>query len=152
MNHRISAGALVEHHGRLLLVRHRKQDSYDFWVAPGGGVQGAETLTAAAEREVREETGLIVVAERVVYVEEFHNPETRHCKFWLQARLVGGELSVDAPEATAEHIVDAAWHTEDQIQKLQVFPAILRERYWEDRRAGVMYEVPYMGLRAMDFW
>jgi hypothetical protein len=33
-----------------------------------------------------------------------------------------------------------------------VFPAILRERYWEDRRAGVMYEVPYMGLRAMDFW
>lgn len=63
MNHRISAGARVENNGRLLLVRHRKQAAYDFWVAPGGGVQGAESLLAAAEREIREETGLVVVAE-----------------------------------------------------------------------------------------
>ena len=152
MNHRISAGALVENNGRLLLVRHRKQAAYDFWVAPGGGVQGAESLLAAAEREVREETGLVVVAERILYIEEFHNPETRHCKFWLQARLVGGELSVEAPEATAEYIVDAAWHTEDQINTLQVFPEFLQARYWQDRKAGFPSGLQYMGLRAMDFW
>lgn len=152
MNHRISAGALVEHNGHLLLVRHRKQDAYDFWVAPGGGVQGAESLIAAAEREVREETGLVVVAERVLYVEEFHNPETRHCKFWVQARFIGGELSVEAPEATAEYIVEAGWHTEDDIRTLQVFPEILQARYWQDRESGFSSGVQYLGLRAMDFW
>ncbi len=152
MNHRISAGALVENNGRLLLVRHRKQGAYDFWVAPGGGVQGAESLITAAEREVREETGLVVVAERILYVEEFHNPETRHCKFWLQARFVGGDLSVEAPEATAEYIVEAAWHTEDQIKTLQVFPEILQARYWQDRKAGFPSGLQYMGLREMDFW
>ena len=92
MNHRISSGALVENEGRLLLVRHRKEGEYDSWVAPGGGVQGSESLAAAAEREVREESGLEVVAERLVYVEEFHNPETRHCKFWFIARLLGVTL------------------------------------------------------------
>ena len=136
MNHRISAGALVEHEGRLLLVRHRKEGAYDFWVAPGGGIQGSESLVVAAEREVKEETGLVVRAERVLYVEEFHNPETRHCKFWLQATLVGGSISVEAPEATAEYIVAAAWHTEDQVRSLQVFPEILQARYWQDRKAG----------------
>lgn len=152
MNHRISAGALVEHEGRLLLVRHRKESAYDFWVAPGGGVQDSESLARAAEREVREETGLIVRAEQVLYVEEFHNPDTRHCKFWLKASWVGGTLCVDAPEATAEFIVEAAWHTEDHVKALQVFPDILQGRYWEDRRAGFSAGLQYLGLREMAFW
>lgn len=152
LNHRISAGALVEHEGRLLLVRHRKEGVYDFWVAPGGGVQGSESLTDAAEREVREETGLLVVAERILYVEEFHSPETRHCKFWLKATLVGGRLSVDTPQTTAEHIVEAAWHAEDQVKTLQVFPEILNARYWQDRSAGFASGLQYLGLRSMDFW
>lgn len=83
MNHRISAGALVEHEGCLLLVRHCKEGAYDFWVAPGGGVQGIESLEAATEREVKEETGISVSAQRILYVEEFYNPAMRHSKFWL---------------------------------------------------------------------
>ena len=38
MKHRISAGALVKRGDQILLVRHMKQGSYDFWVPPGGGV------------------------------------------------------------------------------------------------------------------
>jgi 8-oxo-dGTP diphosphatase len=152
LDHRISAGAFVEHDGRLLLVRHRKENAYDFWVAPGGGVQGAESLASAAEREVREETGLVVAADRLVYVEEFHNPETRHCKFWFIATLVGGTLSVDAPEACAEHIIDAAWHTEDQVRSLQVFPAVLQARYWQDRGHGFNEGLVYLPLREMTIW
>lgn len=115
-------------------------------------MQGSESLARAAEREVREETGLIVTAEQVLYVEEFHNSETRYCKFWLKASWVGGTLSIDAPEAKAEYIVDAAWHTEDQVKMLRVFPDILQGRYWEDRRAGFSAGLQYLGLREMAFW
>lgn len=52
MNHRIAAGAIVEHDGRLVLVRHIRTGRYDFWVAPGGGVYSAETLNDAVVREV----------------------------------------------------------------------------------------------------
>jgi len=42
MKHRISVGVIVEQAERLLLVRHLKPGAYDFWVPPGGGVQGTE--------------------------------------------------------------------------------------------------------------
>jgi ADP-ribose pyrophosphatase YjhB (NUDIX family) len=151
MNHRISAGALVQHEGRLLLVRHRKEGSYDFWVAPGGGVQGTESLAEAAEREVREETGLKVVAERLVYVEEFYQPDIRHCKFWFLAKFVGGTLNAEAPEAVIEHIVEAGWHTQAQVKSLQVFPEVLQARYWQDLSSGFP-GLHHLGLRKMAFW
>ena len=151
MKHRISAGALVEQDGRLLLVRHRKPGAYDFWVAPGGGAQDDEALADAARREVREETGLEVQPERLVYVEEFHSPDTRYCKFWFTAALVGGSIDVTGPDATAEHIVEAAWHDEASIRGLQVFPEVLESRYWRDRAAG-FGGLQYLGLRAMAFW
>jgi 8-oxo-dGTP diphosphatase len=108
MQQRLSAGVIVERNERILLVRHVRPGIYDFWVAPGGGVQGTETLSAAAEREACEESGLTVAAGKLVYVEELVNPELRVCKFWYLASLVGGVLSATAPEAQAEHIVEAA--------------------------------------------
>ena len=151
VQHRISAGALVVHEGRVLMVRHQRAGRYDFWVAPGGGVQGAETLNQAAEREVREETDLQVQTSRLLYVEEFFSPETRHCRFWLLATFVGGQLDTSAPEARDEHIVQAAWLTPDELQARTVFPEFLQALFWADRQAGL--DTPqYMGLRAMQFW
>ena len=137
MQHRISAGAIVEDAaGQLLLVRHVLPGKYDFWVAPGGGVQGREELAAAATREVREETGLHVAVDRLAYIEEFANPDTRHVKFWFTARFVGGSLSADAPEAKAEHIVEAAWLSRSDLGARTVFPLVLTARYWDDRAAA----------------
>jgi 8-oxo-dGTP diphosphatase len=151
MDHRISAGAIVEHDNRVLLVRHKREDRYDFWVAPGGGAHGNEELTAAAAREVREETGLIVQPNKLAYIEEFYSPETRYVKFWFTAALVSGDLNTDAPEAQAEYIIEAGWFGQLALSNMQVFPSALINRYWEDRRTEFAAPM-YLGLRAMDFW
>lgn len=149
--HRISAGVLIEHGGRLLLVRHVKAGQYEFWVAPGGGVQGLESLREAAQREAREETGLEVHAGVLAYVEELASPEARHCKFWFIGKVVGGKLSVEAREAQSEGIVEAAWLSRHELQNVHVFPPVLLGRYWQDREAG--FKVPvHLELRHMQFW
>jgi 8-oxo-dGTP diphosphatase len=152
MNHRISAGMIIlDSADRVLMVRHRVEARYDFWVTPGGGVKGSETLEQAAEREVLEETGLRAKAEQLVYIEEFYNPETRHCKFWFLGKAVQGPIDVSAPEARDEFIVEAAWLTQSEINNRQVFPEFMPRRFWHDLAKGHKFP-EYLGLREMHFW
>ena len=150
MRHRISAGAIVESEGRLLLVRHQRPGRYDFWVAPGGGVTGDESLEAAAVREVREETGLVVRVSKLLYIEELADAGCRYVKFWHAASLVGGTLDTSHHEAVAEYIVQAAWLAPEECQGLTVYPPVLTGRYWSDRSAGFP-GVVHLPLRQMEF-
>jgi 8-oxo-dGTP pyrophosphatase MutT (NUDIX family) len=51
---------LLDGAGRILLLRFLATDAGHVWVTPGGGVRRWERLRAAAVRELREETGLVV--------------------------------------------------------------------------------------------
>ena len=151
MLHRISAGAIVEHNDRVLFVRHHRQGHYDFWVCPGGGIQGEEPLSAAAEREAREECGLEVRVSKLLYVEELINPECRHVKFWFAGQFVAGQLSVAHPEAAVEHIAEAAWLSPSEFTGKILFSQVLVDQYWQDRERGFS-GVVHLPLRHMEFW
>jgi len=133
------------------MVRHRSPGIYDFWVCPGGGAQGTESLEATAEREVKEETGLVVRIGELAYVEEFYNPETRFIKHWFLGELVGGTFDTSHPDTVGEHIVEAAWRTPDEVISGAVFPEFMQHRFWADRALG--FPVPFrLPLREMSVW
>ena len=136
MQHRISCGCLVMRDNHILLVRHYRPDQHDFWVAPGGGVEGSEELARAAERETFEETGLNVVATRLAYIDEGWSATQRVLKFWFLADYVSGELDVHANPAAGESIVEAGWFTLDALPEGHVFPEALRTRFPRDLAAG----------------
>lgn len=58
--------ALVEIEGKILLVRHTYGTAKGRILLPGGFVAENELATAAAEREVFEETGVVVKAKSLV--------------------------------------------------------------------------------------
>jgi len=60
-------GIVVEA-GRVLLVRRAKAPDQGLWGYPGGRIELGETISAAVERELREETGLRVSAGPVITV------------------------------------------------------------------------------------
>ncbi|MFY8000297.1 MAG: NUDIX domain-containing protein [Candidatus Kapaibacteriota bacterium] len=146
MNHRISAGMFVVHEGRILMVRHNITGQYDLWVTPGGGVQGLETLEEAAKREVFEETSIRAEVEHLLYIEEFYLAEARHCKFWFWGRFVEGEISVAAPEAQSEFIVEAAWLDRTELEGREFYPTFLLDKPWQDLASKANFP-QYCGLR-----
>lgn len=62
-----AVGAVVVRGGAVLLVRRARAPSRGVWAVPGGRVELGETLAEAAEREVREETGVRVRAGEPVW-------------------------------------------------------------------------------------
>jgi ADP-ribose pyrophosphatase YjhB (NUDIX family) len=67
----VAVGGVVLAAGpRVLLIKRAKPPMVGRWSLPGGKVRGGETLAAAVAREVLEETGVRVAADRLVEVVE----------------------------------------------------------------------------------
>lgn len=100
-----AAGGLVIRRGadeaiRVLLVHRGQQDDWSF---PKGGQRRAETLLGAAVREVREETGLLCVAETVVGTTEHIDRRERRkmVRYWAMRPVTGTFQPTDEVDAVA---------------------------------------------------
>lgn len=136
MRHRISAGVMALHGGKVLLVRHYRPGVHDFWAPPGGGVEGSEELAAAAEREALEETGLVVAAGPLAYIDELVDDNERMIKFWFLAHYVSGSIDVGNNPAEGESIVEAGWFAADALPRGHVFPDPLHGPFWRHVAGG----------------
>lgn len=138
LQHRISVGALVMRDNKLLLARHSIPGRYDFWAPPGGRVEGEEELGAAAERETFEETGIRAQARRMAYIDELIDDSGRMVKFWFLADYLSGEIDIHANPVAHERIVDAGWFEPGTLPSGHVFPAVLRDEFWEELPKGFL--------------
>jgi mutator protein MutT len=64
----VGVGAVIEQHGRVVLVRRRFEPLAGQWSLPGGTLELGESLEAGVAREMLEETGLVVDVGPVIEV------------------------------------------------------------------------------------
>lgn len=121
----VGVGAVIVQEGRVLLVRRAAEPLKGEWSIPGGMVELGETLRAAAEREVKEETGLTVRAGEVLDVFDRIVPdEAGKARFhyvlvdFLCDRVSGEALA--ASDAAA-----LCWAAEGEIETYRLSPPTL---------------------------
>ncbi len=94
---RVAVGGLIIKNERVLLVKRGKAPDKGLWAVPGGSVHLGETLQAAVEREVLEETGVVVHAEDPIFTfDAIHQDDAGRVRFHyvvidLRAAYVSGE-------------------------------------------------------------
>ena len=119
----VAVGAVVFKEDKVLLVLRGKPPAENSWTIPGGSVELGETLQEAAEREIREETGLFIQAREPVYtfdvIERDHKGEIlfHYVIVDLEADYVSGELR------PGDDAVDVCWASSQDLKSLNVSAA-----------------------------
>ena len=116
----MAVGAVVFKDNQVLLVRRGKAPSKGLWAIPGGSVDLGETLQAAAEREIFEETGIIIKARQPVCTfDVIGRDDAGRVRFHyvivdLAADYVGGELR------SGDDALEARWISPEDLKDLAV--------------------------------
>jgi len=149
MRYGISAAALVVRDGRLLLAHHVEPGRYDFWTPPGGGLEGEESILDCVRREALEETGLVVEPRRIAYVEEFVEPGSHFCKFFVWCESDSGDLTLANREEDEQMLIELRFWPQADLTGLTVYPSILEDQFWNDLEVGFP-QTRYLGLSRID--
>jgi ADP-ribose pyrophosphatase YjhB (NUDIX family) len=81
--------AVIEHDGRLVLIRRSKAPLAGYWAPPAGYVELGESVPEAVVREAREETGLTIALDGLLGV--YSQPDVSVVLIAYRARAVSGE-------------------------------------------------------------
>jgi len=109
-NPRVAAVVFVTDGDRVLLVKRGVPPEQGRWALAAGFVEFGEPPEAAALREMKEETGLDIVIERMLGLS--FNAADKVIVILYQGRFVGGTL------AGGDDVEEARWFSRDELPEL----------------------------------
>ena len=117
---RVGVGAIVIKDDKVLLVKRGIPPSKGLWAIPGGHVELGETLQETAEREILEETGIVIEAQKPAYAfdlierDDLGKIRFHYIVVDLMAEYISGE------PLGADDALEARWFSSEAIKKLPV--------------------------------
>jgi len=117
---RVGVGAIVIKDDKVLLVKRGIPPSKGLWAIPGGHVELGETLQETAEREILEETGIVIKAQKPAYAfdlierDDLGKIRFHYIVVDLMAEYISGE------PLGADDALEARWLSWEEIEALPV--------------------------------
>jgi 8-oxo-dGTP diphosphatase len=123
---RVGVGAVVIKDNKVLLVRRGIPPSKNLWAIPGGHIELGETLQQTAEREILEETGVVIKAGEPIYAFDLiEQDDSGRIRFHFIVVDVKGEY-VSGEPCGSDDALEARWLSWEEIKALPVSRNTLR--------------------------
>jgi len=116
----VGVGAVVIKDGKVLLVKRGIAPSKGLWAIPGGSLKLGETLQEGAEREILEETGVVVKAGKPFYsFDFFERDDDGRIRFhYVIVDMMADYISGDVQGA--DDALEARWVSPEELNDLVV--------------------------------
>lgn len=129
----VGVGAVVFKEDRVLLVLRGRPPAEGVWAIPGGRLRLGETLQAAAEREIEEETGIIIRAGDPVFAFDaiVRDPDGGVRFHYVIVDLAAEYL--EGEPVAGDDALSARWVSAAEMPSLNVNPAtrnLLKTRFY----------------------
>ena len=111
---------LFDKSGRQVLMVKNKGDHGSYFTLPGGRVEKGETLEEAVIREAKEETGLDIQIDGIIYVNEAYFEDIKHHTIFItfKGNVTGGDITLSRPN----EIEEIVWMDITEAEKLIHIP------------------------------
>ncbi len=117
---RVGVGAIVIKDDKVLLVKRGIPPSKGLWAIPGGHIELGETLQETAEREILEETGIVIKARKPIYTFDLiERDDAGRIRFHYIVVDLEGEYVSGEPQGS-DDALEARWLTWEEIEQLPV--------------------------------
>ncbi len=125
---RLTVRALIVQADKLFLVSN---DGH-FWYTPGGGIEANETLPECAIREVKEETGISIQVNDVIYVYDFFDikNELHKVEIYFTTQIKSNRIPKDWSDEGGNVQYVKFFSLEELKHMDNVAPGFLKEGKW----------------------
>ncbi len=122
----VGVGIVVWHDDRVLLVQRGRPPRQGQWSLPGGAQQLGETLAEAAQRELREETGLTVELGEVVATVDMINRDAFGRVRYHYTLIDFTAEARDPALRPGDDAADARWFAFEELDALGLWRETMR--------------------------
>jgi 8-oxo-dGTP diphosphatase len=112
LNPLVAAGTLVEHDGKVALVKRGVDPGRGLWGLPAGYVEADESAEEAAVRETFEEAHLVVEVDGLLDAFSYRSDQNRGVLLVYAARVLSGDL------VAGDDAMDAGWFAPDELPEI----------------------------------
>jgi len=129
-----------------LLVLKSKYSSGEFYLLPGGGIEGMESIEETAIRETKEETNYNIKIKKLLYLQEWIDKKINKNVIYiifLGEIINGKETHLNDPSLNKGHIKAIEWININDLQIINFYPkqiiSLIKRDYLNEFKSGAVY-------------
>lgn len=121
---REAVGCFIEHGDHILLLQRQEGEAHaGLWCIPGGKLKNGETVTEAAIREIREETGYVFNPEQLEYLHKIYiRFESYQADFVCHLMKSAALVEPNAVQLSWDEHCLFKWVTPEEALKMNLMP------------------------------